>query len=80
MIRTAGALLDDALQLTESERAELAARLIESLDPEADDDVAVAWDAEIRDRLDDFDAGRIRPVPWNEARRMILDDDDALGR
>jgi putative addiction module component (TIGR02574 family) len=80
MSRTAGALLEDALRLTESERAELAARLIESLDPEADDDVSTAWDLEIQSRLEDLDRGNIRPVPWPEARRMIMDDSDELSR
>ena len=81
MSRPADTLLADALLLPDAERADLATRLIESLDPGVDDDAESAWDAEIRDRLDDLDAGRVRPVPWREARRMILDDhDDAPGR
>ena len=80
MIRPIEHLLADALLLPVAERADLATQLIESLDPGVDDDAEAAWDVEIRDRLEDFDAGRIRPVPWVEARRMILDDGDAPGR
>jgi len=65
-------LYENALQLPDRERADLAARLIESLDPEIDDDVGTAWDAEIRRRIDELDRGAVTAVPWPEARRIIL--------
>ena len=65
-------LYDSALQLSDSERAELAAWLIESLDPEVDNDVDAAWDAEIKRRIDELDSGAVAAIPWPEARRMIL--------
>jgi len=70
-------LYDSALQLPDSERAELAAWLIESLDPGVDDDVGAAWDAEIKHRVEELDNGAIAAVPWSEARRMILGLSDA---
>lgn len=76
MTRAAGRLLDEALRLSESERAELAARLIESLDPADDVDADSAWGEEIRRRLDELDRGQVRAVPWPEARRLIEDDVD----
>jgi putative addiction module component (TIGR02574 family) len=76
MTRTAGNLLEEALRLSDTERAQLAARLIESLDPEADDDAEMAWSLEIRQRLDDLEQGRVRTVPWSEARKLILEDRD----
>lgn len=76
MTRNADELLDEALRLPESDRAELATRLIDSLDPAADDDVETAWAAEIHRRLDDLDHGRVATVPWAEARRLIMDDAD----
>ena len=49
-------LLEQALRLSDRERGDLAARLIDSLDPVPDDeDVETAWDQEIRERLDDLD-------------------------
>ena len=65
-------LLEDALRLSEKERADMAARLIDSLDPEIDADVASAWDAEIHRRLGELDTGVVKPVPWPEARQRIL--------
>jgi len=72
MNATTKQLYENALHLPGPERAELAAWLIESLDAGGDDDVAAAWDAEIRRRIDELDGGQIAAVPWAEARRMIL--------
>ena len=72
MNATAKQLYDNALHLPDSERAELAAWLIESLDPDVDREVDEAWDAEIKRRIDELDSGAVAAVPWPEARRMIL--------
>jgi putative addiction module component (TIGR02574 family) len=77
MTRPADPVTEAALRLPESERADLAARLIDSLDPTRDDDVESAWDREVLGRLDDLDQGRVRPVSWAEARQRIADDSDA---
>ena len=69
-------VLEDALRLPERARAALAAQLIDSLDPVADADVEAAWAEEIRGRVEELDRGEIRPVPWAEARRLLLDDAD----
>jgi putative addiction module component (TIGR02574 family) len=64
-------LYEKASQLPESERAELAGLLIESLDTEIDDDAEVAWAAEIEKRLADFDAGNVKTIPWEEVRARL---------
>src|SRR5947209_5071263 len=48
---TSSQLLAEALRLSEAERSEFAARLIESLDADTDADSAAAWDEEIRRRV-----------------------------
>jgi len=65
-------LLEEALNLPTAERAALAGALIESLDPEVDEDVEAAWSAEICRRLERVDAGVAKTIPWSEARRRIL--------
>jgi hypothetical protein len=72
-------VFEDALQLPPEARAALAAELIATLDDEADpdaeaawSDAEAAWSEEIRRRLDEVDAGTVRPIPWSEARRRIL--------
>ena len=64
-------LYEKASQLPENERAELAGLLIGSLDPEVDDDAEAAWAAEIERRLADFDAGRVKTIPWEEVRAQL---------
>jgi putative addiction module component (TIGR02574 family) len=73
-------VLNDALQLPDRERGEVAVRLLESFDAGADPDAEAAWAAEVATRLDDVRSGRVTPVPWAEARRQILaDTDDDVG-
>ena len=72
-------LLQAALKLPDNERGELAARLIESLEPTAEEDAESAWGMEIRQRIEELDRGTVQPIPWAEARRMILDDNDDAG-
>jgi putative addiction module component (TIGR02574 family) len=70
-------LLEEALHLPAEERTALAGALIESLDPEVDEDVEAAWSTAIRRRLERFDAGVAKTVPWSEARRRIVAAADA---
>ena len=74
MTAMADRLLQDALALPEQERAEIAARLIESLDvgPEGEAaEVEAAWAAEIERRCAALDAGRTGTASWDELRRQI---------
>lgn len=67
-------VLAAALRLPTQARAAMAAELIQSLDePEqASDEVEAAWADEIRERLDEVDAGVVAPIPWAEARSRIF--------
>jgi putative addiction module component (TIGR02574 family) len=69
-------VLLEALELSEAERAALAASLIESLDREVDEDAEAAWSAEIARRIAELESGTVKSVPWPEARRMILSNSD----
>ena len=76
MTEHATQLLAEAMRLPESERGDLAARLLESLDPTVDTDVESAWGEEIEKRVKEIREGRVKPLPWPEARERILDDTD----
>jgi len=80
MNETTQQLFTDALRLPDAERAELAASLMASLDPEPDPDALAAWDAEIARRVAELDAGTAKTLSWPEARRRILEDADAPSR
>jgi len=61
-----------ALDLPGPERAELAHRLLLSLEPDdLDPDAGTAWDAEIEARLCAFEAGKTEAIPWSEALEQI---------
>lgn len=78
MTKDAERLLHEVLELPESERAELAAQLLASLDGSADDDVEEAWAAEVERRCADLDSGRIATVDWETVRKGI--EKDIFGR
>lgn len=71
MTSNAQRLLADALQLSDDDRAELAGRLIESLDSNFDAEAAADWDREIGRRIEELDRGEVVDVPWEEACRLI---------
>jgi len=65
-------LLEEALKLPTEARAALAGSLLDSLDETVDPNAEAAWDTEIARRLKEVDGGKVRPIPWAEARRAIL--------
>ncbi len=64
-------LLQRALSLTEEERAELAAALLNSLDASGDTDAETMWEEEISRRTSDLDSGRKRTIPWQEVQSQV---------
>jgi putative addiction module component (TIGR02574 family) len=64
-------LLQTALALCESDRAEIAGSLIRSLDAEIDEDADAAWAAEIERRLQAIDRGEVRLIPWDDVMQEL---------
>ena len=64
-------ILEQALELNEEERAELASLLIESLDEPAEVGVEAAWVVEIERRMADLDSGSAKTLPWDEVREKL---------
>lgn len=71
MSSTAREVLEDALNLPDEERADVAAALLESLDGPADPAAEEAWRAEIARRLQEVKDGTVELVPWQEVRRRL---------
>jgi putative addiction module component (TIGR02574 family) len=59
-------LKEKASQLSESERAELALTLIESLDGPAESGVEEAWRVEIERRVGEIERGEVELIPGAE--------------
>jgi putative addiction module component (TIGR02574 family) len=68
MAKTLAKVEDEALQLSEQERARLAVRLLASLEEEAEspEEVEKLWLAEAEQRFEELRTGIVRGVPARE--------------
>ena len=64
-------LLKKALALPAEARAALAGSLLDSLDEAVDTSAEEEWSQEIARRIAELDSGKVKPVPWAEARRQV---------
>jgi putative addiction module component (TIGR02574 family) len=71
MKRDATEILRDALDLPPEARAALAGSLIVSLEDQVDEDAEQAWAEDIGRRVAKIDSGKVKLVPWPEARRRL---------
>ena len=69
--RAADQLFEEAQALPDEERAILALQLLDSVG-EPESEIERAWSDEVRQRIEDIDAGRATLSPWDEARRRIF--------
>ena len=60
---------NEALRLSEEKRAELAQKLLLSLDVLTEDEIADDWIAEVQRRAREIDEGTVQPIPADEVRR-----------
>jgi len=71
MVRTAEAVLADALHLDADARAEIAAELIASPDGPADPDADAAWEAEVTRRIAALDSATMKVEAWDVVKQRI---------
>ena len=69
MTPNANRLYEDAMALPEDERAELAARLLDSLTKDTPSQLHPAWGEELCRRLAQVDSGEVTPISWEEVKR-----------
>lgn len=72
MTADAQVLLDEALKLPQDARAEIAGRLLETLDDDTGEQVEELWAVEIARRVKELDEGKVQTVPWADVRREML--------
>jgi putative addiction module component (TIGR02574 family) len=71
MSKVANDILTTAMQLSITERAEIASALLASLDGEPDDAVEAAWAAEIERRIERIKSGTAKGRPWPDVRKSL---------
>jgi putative addiction module component (TIGR02574 family) len=64
-------LLKKALALPTEARAALAGSLLDSLEDTVDASAEEMWSQEIERRIQELDSGKVKTIPWAEARRQI---------
>ena len=77
MATTTEDLYQQALDLTDEERAALAGLLLESLDAQTDTGVEAAWLKEIERRMAELDSGAAEGIPWETVKERLLRNLDA---
>ena len=73
MTQEVAELLKKALALPVEARAALAGSLLDSLDETVDASAEEEWNHEIARRIRELDSGKVKPIPWAEARRQVSD-------
>jgi len=71
MTQEVSELLKKALALPAEARAALAGSLLDSLDETVDASAEEEWKREIARRIRELDSGKVKPIPWEEARRQV---------
>lgn len=68
MSHTLTTVLESAMSLSDDDRARLAEALWASLESDPSSLLSEAWQAEIKRRSAEYDAGLVQAVPWDEVR------------
>jgi len=71
MSREVTELLRKVLELSVTDRAELAGSLIETLDRIKEKSVEDAWEAEVARRMEDLESDRVKPIYDGEVLRRL---------
>ena len=79
MERDTDNVVRDAMAMPPARRARLAEMLISSLDPQSDEDVEAAWQAECTRRLGEARSGQVQPIPWETIRDRLRNSGRASG-
>ncbi len=67
-------VLKAAMQLNESDRAELIGQLMDSVSEDMfDPGWAAIWEAEVARRLKELDSGQVQAIPWEKVRQKLWD-------
>lgn len=71
MSRNVEELFREAAGLPEAERAELAGKLLESIEGEPEEGVEAAWAEEVERRVRQIETGEVKTIPWDEVRAKL---------
>ncbi len=64
-------LTEEALALSERDRAQLVAKLLESLEESSPDEVDAAWATELNKRAEEVLSGSVKMSSWTDVRARL---------
>lgn len=64
-------LLDDALDLSESDRVQLAMLVFESVETASEDQRQTEWESTLERRAMELESGAVKPLPWPDVRQKL---------
>ena len=65
-------IIELALQLDITERQELVAELVASIEDESSMQLHPDWSQEILRRLEELDSQKVKTVPWSQVRQQLV--------
>lgn len=69
-------ILRELLKLPSKDRMEIVRRALESIEPELEDavdpEIEEAWKKEAERRIRDIRSGKVKTIPWSEARKQLM--------
>jgi putative addiction module component (TIGR02574 family) len=68
MAKLAENIIKAAVKLPQKDRVRVVERLLDTLEPQAEQDVDAAWAAEIERRSREIKEGTVRLLPWTAVR------------
>lgn len=71
MIRNTAKIVAAALSLPPKSRAKLAEQLLVSLDDPQQEEFDRLWANEVEDRIDAYERGGLKTIPWREVLRHL---------
>ncbi len=71
MTRNAAKVLEEALTLSDADRADLVGALLTSLEPEEEAEVEASWRSEVAARVAAYEAGEAQTIPWEQVRSRL---------
>jgi putative addiction module component (TIGR02574 family) len=69
--RNITAIIKEALEKSDDERAKIAEVLISSLEEQSDLDLEKKWQEEINNRLRQIDLGAEKTIPWDDVYKEL---------
>ncbi len=71
MSSAAKKILEEVLQLPLDEQVAIAETVLSRYEAESQEEIDEAWKVEVRRRIEEIRSGKVKTIPWEEARAKL---------